>query len=239
MNLLNNDIRQAVQSTHNASTTINEQEEEDKSMEETKNLEQLEPVNVPAVEENVIFNRENQDKIGLDVISTIENLLKERQLTFFKNQALTEQVATSNENIQRLKRDILKKDQLLQEKTKAIRDLEINLTNNQMSYDQLLEDYKEFQLTSSIESEKISNQLDTEKAKYEKLYEESVKTQSIQNSKISELEDRIRKLEIENKKYVEQYEKISNEKAGLLKSINDFTEKMAFSFSSKKSDGEL
>lgn len=105
-----------------------------------------------------------------------------------------------------------------------------------MSYDQLLEDYKEFQITSNIEFEKISHQVDTEKTKYEKLYEEATKTQSIQNNKISELEDRIRKLEIENKKYVEQYNKISNEKAELLKSINDFTERMAFSFSNKKAE---
>lgn len=185
-------------------------------------------------EGSFIFNRESQDKLGLDVISTIENLLKERQLTIFKNQALNEQVMTGNENIQRLKHDLIKKDHLLQDKTKTIRDLEINLTNSQMSYDQLLEDYKEYQITSNIEYEKISNQLDTEKSKYEKLYEEATKTQAIQNNKIAELEDRIRKLEIENKKYIEQYEKIAKEKGELLKSINDFTEKMAFSFSGKK-----
>lgn len=209
--------------------------EEEKAM-ETNKLEILKDIEVPTLENNIIFNRENQDKIGLDVITTIENLLKERQLTFFKNHALIEQLTTANDNIQRLKHDILKKDQLLQDKTKTIRDLEINLTNNQMSYDQLLEDYKEFQITSNIEFEKISHQVDTEKTKYEKLYEEATKTQSIQNNKISELEDRIRKLEIENKKYVEQYNKISNEKAELLKSINDFTERMAFSFSNKKAE---
>ena len=191
---------------------------------------------VAPTQETFIFNRESQDKLGLDVISTIEKLLKERQLTIFKNHALNEQVATSNENIQRLKHDLIKKDQLLQDKTKTIRDLEINLTNSQMSYDQLLEDYKEYQITSNIEYEKISNQLDTEKSKYEKLYEEATKNQAIQNNKIAELEDRIRKLDIENKKYIEQYEKISKEKGELLKSINDFTEKMAFSFSGKKID---
>lgn len=191
---------------------------------------------VAAEEPSFIFNRETQDKLGLDVISTVEKLLKERQLTIFKNQALNEQVTTSNENIQRLKHDLIKKDHLLQDKSKTIRDLEINLTNSQMSYDQLLEDYKEYQITSNIEYEKISNQLDTEKSKYEKLYEEATKNQAIQNNKIAELEDRIRKLEIENKKYIEQYDKIAHEKGELLKSINDFTEKMSFSFSGKKID---
>lgn len=232
---MTNEKQQIIEAPHvNNSELINN---EDKSLETI--IEKDKDIIVPTLENNIIFNRENQDKIGLDVITTIENLLKERQLTFFKNHALNEQITTANDTIQRLKHDILKKDQLIQEKTKSIRDLEINLTNNQMSYDQLLEDYKEFQITSNIEFEKISHQLDTEKTKYEKLYEESTRTQAIQNNKISELEDRIRKLEIENKKYVEQYDKISNEKADLLKSINDFTERMAFSFSSKKSEGEL
>lgn len=63
--------------------------EEEKAM-ETNKLEILKDIEVPTLENNIIFNRENQDKIGLDVITTIENLLKERQLTFFKNHALIE-----------------------------------------------------------------------------------------------------------------------------------------------------
>lgn len=185
-----------------------------------------------------LFSKENQDKTALDVIVSIENILKERQLLSYKNNALIDQVDAANETISRFKRESLKKDQLLQDKSKEIRELEHMLTNKQMSYDQLLEDYKEFQLTSNLEFDKISNQLETEKAKYAKLFEESTRIQSQQQDRINELEDRIRNLEIENEKFAEQYEKISNEKADLMKSINDFTERMSFSFSTKSNDTE-
>lgn len=188
--------------------------------------------------DQVIFSREAQDKTALDVITSLENLLKERQLIALKNQALNEQVNTNGEMIQRIKRESIKKDQQLQEKIKEIRELESNLTSSQMSYDQLLEDYKEYQLTSNLDFDKLSNQLETEKTKYEMLYEEASRTKKQHLSTITELEDRIRNLEIENQKFAEQYDKISGEKADLLKSINDFTEKMSFSFIQKHKDND-
>lgn len=201
------------------------------------------PAPTPTVEQNLvvndiqlIFNRENQDKTALDVITSIENLLKDRQLIALKIQALTEQITNANEQIQRLKRESVKKDQLIQEKTKEIRELEINLTNNQMSYDQLLEDYKEYQLNSNLDFEKLTNQLETEKSKYNKLFEESNRANAQNASIITELRERIRNLEIENMRFAEQYEKISNEKAELMKTINDFTEKMSFSFNFKNNN---
>jgi predicted nuclease with TOPRIM domain len=57
--------------------------------------------------------------------------------------------------------------------------------------------------------------------------------------KINELEDKIRNLEIENQKYAEQFQKIVNDKAELMQTINDFTERMAFSFSTKTTSPNL
>lgn len=180
-----------------------------------------------------LFPRDNHDKIALDVMVSIETMLKDRQLLTYKNKGLEEQLSAANETINRLKQEHINKDHLLQEKNKDIRELENNLTHKQMSYDQLLEDYKAYQLTSNMEYEKISNQLETEVAKYNKLFEESSAIQYQNMQKINTLEDKIRSLEIENQKYAEQYQKIVIEKSELIKSINDFTEKMSFSFSSK------
>lgn len=180
-----------------------------------------------------LFSKDNQDKIAMDVIVTIETMIKDRQLLSYKNKGLEEQLDAANEAINRLKQDQIKKENLLQEKNKEIRELENNLTHKQMSYDQLLEDYKQYQLNSNMEYEKISNQLDTEIAKYNKLYEESSNIQYQNMLRINTLEDKVRSMEIENQKYAEQYQKIVNEKAELIKSINDFTEKMSFSFSGK------
>lgn len=180
-----------------------------------------------------LFSKDDHDKTAMDVIISIENLLKERQLQSYKNKGLEDQLYNANDTINRFKRDQMKKDQLLQEKDKEIRELENNLTNKQMRYDQLLEDYKEYQHTANMEYEKISNQLETETAKYNKLNEEATNAQYQGMLKVNELEDKIRNLEIENLKYLEQYQKISDEKEELIQTINDFTERMSFSFSSK------
>ncbi len=188
-------------------------------------------------EENVakseVLSKQNQDKLSLDVITAMENLLSDRQLVLYRNAGLKEQVQSNNETISRIKHDLVKKEQLVQDKNKEIRMLETNLTNKQMSYDQLLEDYKEYQTTSSNDFEKISSQLEIEVNKYEMLNEESAATQHQSMLHSRELEEKIRNLEIENHKYAEQCKKIIAEKEELIQTINDFTERMSFSFSSK------
>lgn len=180
-----------------------------------------------------VFAKDSQDKISSDLIVSLENMLKDRELILYKNSGLKDQLHTATETINRYKHDEMKKDQLLQEKGKEIRELESSLTNKQMSYDQLLEDYKEYQNTSNSAYEKISNELEKESNKYNKLNEESTNSQYQSMLKIKELEEKVRDLEIENQKYNEQHEKITDEKAELMQTINDFTERMSFSFSPK------
>lgn len=179
------------------------------------------------------FSKDNQDKVSLDLIISLENMLNDRQLTIFKNKDLEDQLYTANEMISRLKHDQMKKDQIIQEKNKEISVVEGKLTKKQMSYDQLIEDYKEYQNNSNNEFEKMTNQLEKEVQKYNKLNDISTKTQYQNMIKIKDLEERIRDLEVENQKYVEQYHKILDEKNELMKTINDFTERMSFSFSTK------
>lgn len=180
-----------------------------------------------------VFAKDNQDKIVLDLLVPFENMLKDRQLILYKNQGLEEQLHTLNDSISRLKQDQMKKDQQLQEKNKAIRTLENNLTNKQMSYDQLLDDYKEYQTTSNFEYERISNLLDIETNKYHKLNEEATNTQYQNMLKTNELEEKIRNIEIEAQRYLKEQQKILADKAELMQTINDFTERMSFSFSPK------
>lgn len=180
-----------------------------------------------------IFLKDNQDKVVLDLIISAENMIKDRQLILCKNIGLDEQLYAANETITHIKHDLLKQDQLLQENNKEIRGLESRLTNKQMSYDQLLEDYKEYQSTSNFEYEKISNQLETEINKYNKLNEDSMNVQYQNMLTINKLQENIRNLEIENQRYAQQYKEILDEKSELMKTINDFTERMSFSFPPK------
>lgn len=180
-----------------------------------------------------LFSKDNHDKISLDMIVSLENMLKDRQLVLYKNKGLEDQLYTANEIISRLKHEQVKKDQLIQEKNKEISGLESKLTNKQMSYDQLLEDYKDHQNASNFEYEKITNQLEKEIQKYSKLNEESTNAQYQSMLKVKSLDERIRDLEVENQRYAEQYEKILDEKTQLMETINDFTERMSFSFNTK------
>ena len=213
--------------------SIEEQEKVTEIIKEDKLLDIEEPEQINIQNNNPLLSKNNQDKVVLDLIISMENIIKDRQLILYKNKGIEEQLNGANETIGRIKQDLIKKDQLLQEKNKEIRELESNLTNKQMNYDQLLEDYKEYQNNSNIEYEKISNQLETEVNKYNKLNEESMNTQYQNMLRINELEENIRRLETENQQYIQQYEKILHEKSELMKTINDFTERMSFSFSQK------
>lgn len=200
-------------------------------LEEYSNMEDSFPPEQPS--KKYILSKDNQDKLSLDLIVSLENLLNDRQLMFYKNEGLEEQLQTANESNSRLKHDLVKKEQLVQDKNKEIRTLESNLTNKQMSYDQLLEDYKEYQSTSSSDFDNISIQLEKEINKYNMLKEESSNNQYQNMLSIRELEERIRELEVENQKSIEQFTQVLEEKTELMKTINDFTERMSFSFTTK------
>ncbi|MGM7683891.1 hypothetical protein ACSVDA_17265 [Cytobacillus sp. Hm23] len=182
---------------------------------------------------NNLLLKDEQDKVALDLIVSLENMLHDRQLTVYKNKGLESQLFSANEMIGRLKHSQVKKEQILLDKDKEIRELESNLTNKQMSYDQLLEDFKDYQNSSKIEFDNITNQLEKEMNKYNKLKEETTNKQYEQMMLIKELEEKIRDLEVENHKYVEQYKKSQDEKAELMQTISDFTDRLSFSFSPK------
>jgi hypothetical protein len=186
-----------------------------------------------------ILSKVNQDKVALDMILSLENLLKDRQLLLIKQKDLENQLQTANETINRLRQDQMKKDQLIQEKNQEIQELESSLTNKQMAYDQLLENFKEYQANANDEYEKLSLELEKEISKYKKLDEETTQAQYESMMKIKELDAKVRNLEIENQKYLEQYEKIAAEKAELMQTINDFTERMSLSFGRKLTTSDI
>lgn len=194
------------------------------------------PVQVTEKEEAAasnVFSKENQDKISLDLVVAVENMLKDRQLVRYKNSDLDKRLQEAHETINRYKHDLEQRDHLIQEKNKEINNLEGSLTNKQMNYDQLLEDYKDYQQKSNTEYENLSNQLETSQDKYAKLNEEFTNYKYENMLKITELEEKIRSMEIANKKYVAQYNQILDEKRELMQTINDFTERMSFSFAPK------
>lgn len=193
-------------------------------------------------DDNSVFSKDKQDKVSLDLILAAENMLKDRRLLLYKLAGLEEQLQAEKELTARLKHELMKESQLVKEKEKEINLLENKLTTKQMDYDQLLEDYKSYQLTSTQEYEQLTAQLEAEMNKYTRLKEEATEKQYQQMLQIKELEERIRELEVENQQYLQQYQKIQNEKTKLMQTFNEFTERMSVNFtaeptsSSTKSD---
>lgn len=184
-------------------------------------------------DDNILLSKDKQDKIVLDLIVSLENMIKDRELLIYKNKDIEEQLLNTNETVSQINADLMKNDQLLMEKNKQILGLKNILTNKQMVYDQLLEDYKEYQNSSTTSYEKVSIQLDGEVKKYNQLNEE-FKNEQYQNMlKLNKLEENLRSLQVENKQYEEQYKKVFDEKTELLKTINAFTEQMSSSLSLK------
>lgn len=204
---------------------------------ESSQEENLSNINTPdqssIQSEQGILSKTNQDKVVVDLITSLENIIQDRQLTLHRTNGIEEQLNHANKTIARIKQEQEKKDKVLQEKVKEIRELENSLTTKQMAYDQLLDDYREHQAAANNNYEKISAQLETEIAKYKKLNEESIQIQHQNMLRINTLEEKIRTLEIEIKQYMEQYQNILNEKTELMETINDFTQRMSFSFNPK------
>ncbi|WP_010097964.1 hypothetical protein [Ornithinibacillus scapharcae] len=199
-------------------------------------MEEINSVEMEAQAESTtknVFSKDNQDKVSLDLIVAVENMLKDRELFKIKQSELSSRLQEANETISRYKQDLEKRDLLIQEKNSEIHSLETSLSSKQMSYDQLLEDYKDYQQKSTTEYESLSNQLETSQDKYTKLNEEFTNSKYEHTRIVSELEEKIRSIEIENKKYASQYQQILAEKKELMQTINEFTERMSFSFAPK------
>lgn len=190
--------------------------------------ESLEENEVETVNNKSVFTKENQDKVSLDLIVALENMLKDRQLILYKNKGLEDSLYSTKESVTRVKQELMKKEQQLQDKVNEISLLESKLTDKQMSYDQLLEDYKEYQNTSNTDSDKIRTELEKEISKYNKLTEEATQAQYQAMLKNKELEERIRELEVENQNNKERYERVFAEKEQLLQTINEFTQRISF-----------
>lgn len=173
----------------------------------------------------------DQDKAALDLVVAVENLLNDRQLIHFKSKDIEQQLANANEDISRLKNDLMKKEQLIADREQEFRLLEDKLTAKQMGYDQLLEDYKEFQNASNSGIDNLKYQLEKERNKYAKLHEDSHRFQQDSLQRTKELEEKLRDAEAENLQLASQYQKVTEEKTKLLQSVTDFTARMAFSLS--------
>ncbi len=169
------------------------------------------------------------DKLSLDLVSAVDHILSDRQIVLYRISDLEHLKGDANDNISRLNSEIERLRKLIEEKEAVIRELEEKLLNKQMRYDQLIEDFKEYQDSTKIEMNDLKFQLDKAYGKYEKLQQQLKNNRTEYVQQINELEERIRELEVQNQKVTDEYMRTLEDKNRLLQSFAHFTENMSLS----------
>lgn len=197
---------------------------EKKPVEKEGNMSEKKAIANPVVDN--ILSRSNKDKFISDLVSPLEDLIKDRELLMVNKQDLENKLNVANSTIDRMKNNIDDQEKKLVTQVEEIKSLEKNLSEKQTSYDQLLEDYKNHQNVARREYAQISNKLDLEISKYNRFSDETTTAQRRNIDKINVLEEKIRSLEIERDQYSKRYDEANKEKEALIKNIDDFTKRM-------------
>ena len=176
-----------------------------------------------ATSREILSIKEDEDKITFDLVVAVKNIVNDRQLTVNRLVNIEVQLTDAIEKNIKLKGDMRKKEKEILEAHEFIKTLEDKLMTKQMTYDQLLEDYKHYQDNAKAEIDNVKFSFQKEQEKYVKLTLEAKIHQNEANQKIDQLEEKIRDLEAENKNINEQFQISLAEKNQLLQTINEFT----------------
>ncbi|MDR5658842.1 hypothetical protein RH915_05010 [Serpentinicella sp. ANB-PHB4] len=185
-----------------------------------------------------ITSLSHKEKVIVDVEVAVEQIIKDRQLKMVAIKDLEAQLTNANQKIDKLKQDVQTANKKVNEQQMEKKQLEEELTLKKLNFDQLLEDYGEYQVRISNEVEEVNFALEKEQEKYRQLSEDYKQFRISMAQQIKTLEETIREKEIENQKLVERHKKIQEEKVQLLKSFSDFTERVNKSTSSYHNNEE-
>lgn len=173
--------------------------------------------------------RDQLDQTDLDLVIAVENTIKKRRFEWTKLKDLQQQLHELNNELDRLKSSKQMKEEHIAELEERIRIKDEQLMNKQMRYDQLVEDYEDYQNQTRQEIDNLKSRIAEEAEKYATIVQEfnafkhdTVKTES-------EYQEEIRSLKAEKQEMTERYQKTLQEKNHLLQTISDFTNRMSVS----------
>jgi chromosome segregation ATPase len=184
-------------------------------------------------------NKSHMDKQSLDLVFAVEQMIQAKQNVDDNANELQDRLNYANGNIERLNRELKNLNKVIEDREKSILDMERKLTEKNLKVDQMMEDYRELQSTSSDQIEELKSMNELERQKYDALLQKSNEIQAERNKKIGDLEEKLGKLEVENAHMKQKFEELRQEKTYLVNIVNDFTTRMTSPFSPKSnaSDG--
>lgn len=191
--------------------------------------------NAEAVDErtsSMFENKVHMDKKSLDLVFAVEQIIQAKQQVEISHYEVQDRLNHANGHIERLSRDLKNLNKVIEEREKSILELEHKMTEKNLKVDQMMEDYRELQSALSGEIEDLKGVIEIERQKYASLLQKHNETQNEKNKRISDLEEKIGKLEIENSHAKMKFEALREEKTYLVNIVNDFTARMTSPFAS-------
>ncbi|MDQ1911130.1 hypothetical protein RAC89_11770 [Paenibacillus sp. GD4] len=178
-------------------------------------------------------NKSLLDKKSLDLVFAVEQMIQAKQHVEAGNQELQDRLHHANGHIDRLNKDLKNLNKVVEDREKSILELEQRLIDKNLRVDQMMEDFRELQSAMSEEIEELKSLHEVERDQYAALLHKNNEMQAEKNKKISELEEKLNKLEIEHAHMKQKFEALREEKTYLVNVVNDFTTRMTSPFSSK------
>lgn len=180
------------------------------------------------------------DKKSLDLIFAVEQIIQSRQHAETNINELQDRLTHSTGHVERLNRDMKNLNKVIEEREKNIMELEHKLIEKNLKVDQVMEDYRELQMTLGTEIDELKSTIDLEQQKYVGVVQKHNEAHADKIKKMNDLEERIGRIEIENSHLKQKYDTIRQEKAYLSNMISDFTNRMTLPFgntSTERKDG--
>jgi chromosome segregation ATPase len=180
----------------------------------------------------VIHNKGHMDKRSLDLVFAVEQMIKAKQHLEVSYNDVQDRLGHANGQNDRLNRDLKNLGKVIEEREKSILELEQRLSDKNLKVDQMMEDYRELQSTLSGEIDELKAVIEFERQNYKGLFQKYNETTTDKNKKISELEEKNARLEVELSQMKQKFDALRQEKTHLLNLVNDFTNRMTSPFAS-------
>jgi len=170
-----------------------------------------------------------KDKTCLDLISAVENIVRERQLFEHKMIDANTRLNECQKKGETFQRNIESLYKAIEDRERRISSLEEQLKEKSLHIDQIMDDYLHLQSSSSDSIRDLNNEISIREKKFQDYLKRTELEEARTNTKIKQLEARIIELEAEKDSFRNMYENIRKENKYLLNITNDFTNRMSTS----------
>lgn len=172
---------------------------------------------------NMLDQKETLDSLELDLLVASETLINRRRLELARIQDLQHQLDHLQSKISSNANILNSVEQKSSEYEQIIRNLEKKLTDKQIRFDQLMEDFDTYQINMREDTEKLRFLLSEQNLKYDQLLEEFNKSKKINLTMESQYQEDLRTLKAENSELKTRYDEAQKEKKRLLETFSELT----------------